>query len=155
MKSLSHVRLFVTPWTVAYQAPPSMGFSKQEYWNGLLLSYYIYKQKKKQKTIVSSTFLRVYLSLDVKPSSIIFTGLSPSLEWVFPLLLSIFCECPLKTRANQTLLEQQHWSFLLRCSLFCIEITGFIRVQISSHFATLELSFLVSGQIELYVCIFS
>ena len=35
MKSLSHVRLFVTPWTVAYQAPLSMGFSRQEYWNGL------------------------------------------------------------------------------------------------------------------------
>ena len=32
---LSHVRLFVTPWTVAYQAPPSMGFSRQEYWSGL------------------------------------------------------------------------------------------------------------------------
>ena len=35
VKSLSHVRLFVTPWTVAYQAPPSMGFSRQEYWSGL------------------------------------------------------------------------------------------------------------------------
>ena len=35
MKSLSRVRLFVTPWTVAYQAPPSMGFSRQEYWSGL------------------------------------------------------------------------------------------------------------------------
>ena len=35
MKSLSPVRLFVTPWTVAYQAPPSMGFSRQEYWSGL------------------------------------------------------------------------------------------------------------------------
>ena len=35
MKSFSHVRLFVTPWTVAYQAPPSMGFSRQEYWSGL------------------------------------------------------------------------------------------------------------------------
>ena len=28
-------RLFVTPWTVAHQAPPSMGFSRQEYWSGL------------------------------------------------------------------------------------------------------------------------
>ena len=37
VKSLSHVRLFATPWTVAYQAPPSMGFSKQEYWSGLPL----------------------------------------------------------------------------------------------------------------------
>ena len=34
VKSLSHVRLLVTPWTTAYQAPPSMGFSRQEYWSG-------------------------------------------------------------------------------------------------------------------------
>ena len=31
----SRVRLFVTPWTIAYKAPPSMGFSRQEYWSGL------------------------------------------------------------------------------------------------------------------------
>ena len=35
VKSLSHVRLFVTQWTVAYQASPSMGFSRQEYWSVL------------------------------------------------------------------------------------------------------------------------
>ena len=35
MKLLSSVRLFATPWTVAYQAPPSMGFSRQECWSGL------------------------------------------------------------------------------------------------------------------------
>ena len=35
MKSLSRVRLFATPGTVAYQALPSMGFSRQEYWSGL------------------------------------------------------------------------------------------------------------------------
>ena len=35
VKSLSCVRLFVTPWTIAYQASPSMGFSRQEYWSGL------------------------------------------------------------------------------------------------------------------------
>ena len=34
-KSLSHVQLLATPWTAAYQAPPSMGFSRQEYWSGL------------------------------------------------------------------------------------------------------------------------
>ena len=34
VKLLSHVRLFVTPWMVTYQAPPSMGFSRQEYWSG-------------------------------------------------------------------------------------------------------------------------
>ena len=35
VKSLSHVWLFVTPWTAAYQAPLSMGFSRQEYWSGV------------------------------------------------------------------------------------------------------------------------
>ena len=35
VKSLSHVRIIVTPLTAAYQAPPSMGFSRQEYWSGL------------------------------------------------------------------------------------------------------------------------
>ena len=37
VKSLSHVRLFATPWTAAYQAPLPMGFSRQEYWSGLPL----------------------------------------------------------------------------------------------------------------------
>ena len=35
VKSLSHVRLFATTWTVAYQAPSSVGFSRQEYWSAL------------------------------------------------------------------------------------------------------------------------
>ena len=35
VKSLSRVRLFATPWTVAHQTSPSMGFSRQEYWSGL------------------------------------------------------------------------------------------------------------------------
>ena len=35
VKSLSRVRLLATPWTAAYQAPPSMGFSRQEYWSGV------------------------------------------------------------------------------------------------------------------------
>ena len=37
VKSLSPVRLLATPWTAAYQAPPSMGFSRQEYWSGVPL----------------------------------------------------------------------------------------------------------------------
>ena len=36
VKSLSHIRLFATPWTVAYEIPPSVEFSRQEYWSGLL-----------------------------------------------------------------------------------------------------------------------
>ena len=44
VKSLSHVRLLATPWTAAYQAPPSIRFSRQEYWSGchcLLLSRFL------------------------------------------------------------------------------------------------------------------
>ena len=37
VKSLSRVQLLVTPWTAAYQIPPSMGFSRQEYWSGVPL----------------------------------------------------------------------------------------------------------------------
>ena len=45
VKSLSHARLLATPWTAAYQAPSSMGFSRQEYWSGLPLPspFLIYK----------------------------------------------------------------------------------------------------------------
>ena len=37
VKPLSRARLLATPWTAAYQAPPSMGFSRQEYWSGVPL----------------------------------------------------------------------------------------------------------------------
>ena len=37
VKSLSRARLLAIPWTAAYQAPPSMGFSRQEYWSGVPL----------------------------------------------------------------------------------------------------------------------
>ena len=35
LSHFSHVRLFATPWTAAYQAPPPMKFSRQEYWSGV------------------------------------------------------------------------------------------------------------------------
>ena len=37
VKTLTRIRLSATPWTAAYQAPPSMGFLRQEYWSGLPL----------------------------------------------------------------------------------------------------------------------
>ena len=39
VKSLSRVWLLATPWTAAYQAPPSMGFSRQEYWSGGAIAF--------------------------------------------------------------------------------------------------------------------
>ena len=46
VKSLSRVWLFVTPWTAAYQAPPSMGFSRQEYWSGVPLPSPMHESEK-------------------------------------------------------------------------------------------------------------
>ena len=50
VKSLSRVRPLATAWTAAYQAPPSMGFSRQEYWSGVplpspLLNFIFFKKK--------------------------------------------------------------------------------------------------------------
>ena len=50
VKLLSHVRLFATPWTVAHQAPLSMGFSRQECWSGLS------KTKKRQKFATTNPY---------------------------------------------------------------------------------------------------
>ena len=55
MKALSRVQLLETPWTAAYQAPPSMGFSRQEYWSGVPLPSPTY--------IVASVILLVQLEL--------------------------------------------------------------------------------------------
>ena len=44
VKLLSRVRLLATPWTAAYQAPPSVGFSRQEYWSGVPLPSPLYRE---------------------------------------------------------------------------------------------------------------
>ena len=49
VKSFSHVRLFETPWTVAYQVPPSMGFSRQEYWSGVPFPHDTISQKRQKR----------------------------------------------------------------------------------------------------------
>ena len=55
VKSLSRVQLFETPWTVAYQAPPSMEFSRKQYWILINTWQASYKEKKtKQDFTVSS-----------------------------------------------------------------------------------------------------
>ena len=59
MKSVSRVRLLVTPWTAAYQAPPSMGFSRQEYWSGVPLPSPIYPE---ETTIPKDTCTPVFIA---------------------------------------------------------------------------------------------
>ena len=60
VKSLSHARPSATPWTAAFQAPPSMGFSRQEYWSGLPLQIKIEKLKKiSNEMVVNQCVLKV------------------------------------------------------------------------------------------------
>ena len=56
VKSLSRVQLLGTPWTVAHQTPPSLGFSRQEYWSGVPLPYQfsIGGQKTKAQSLIIS-----------------------------------------------------------------------------------------------------
>ena len=63
VKSLSRVQLFMTPWTAAYQAPPPMGFSRQEYWRGLPLP------SPKRRCLLKLLILTVYWTcqLCIKP----------------------------------------------------------------------------------------
>ena len=70
VKSLSHVRLLATPWTAAYQAPPSMGFSRQEYWSGVPLPSLIltvqYLEKYNSTTAGTEGHIRIFESLKLE-----------------------------------------------------------------------------------------
>ena len=63
VKLLSRARLFVTPWAVAYQAPLSMGFSRQEYWSGFPFPSPGYSHKMAQNKWVSNCVPRNILSM--------------------------------------------------------------------------------------------
>ena len=56
VKSLSCVRLSATPWTAAYQAPPPMGYSRQEYWSGVP---WIEKYRPREHCYVTSMLIAV------------------------------------------------------------------------------------------------
>ena len=65
VKSLSRVQLFATPWTVAHQAPPSMGFSRQEYWSGLPFPSPSWQTDgKKMETVADFIFLGSKITVD-------------------------------------------------------------------------------------------
>ena len=69
--SLGHVRLMATPWTVAHQAPPSMGFSGQEYWSGLPIPKKNSREKRREEAYIKDTCQPItmygpYLNLNLK-----------------------------------------------------------------------------------------
>ena len=68
MKSLSHAQLFVTPWTVAYKAPLSMEFSRQEYWSGLPLINTDINNIENHTDIRECTYIGIYIYSLAQPT---------------------------------------------------------------------------------------
>ena len=79
VKSLSCVRLFATPWTAAYQAPPSMGFSRHEYWSGVSLPSLIYLYIF-TTTLIKETATFVYIH--AKSSSLFYQSGGKNFTWI-------------------------------------------------------------------------
>ena len=85
VKSLNRVWLFATPWTAAYQAPPSMGFSRQEYWSGLPLP-----SPEDISSLSHLLFPSIYFHCSFKKDflSLLAIFWNSAFSWVWPMLVS-------------------------------------------------------------------
>ena len=86
VKSLSRVGLLATPWTAAHQAPPSMGFSRQEYWSGVPLPSPRKWSNKPNKNFYSSftsNFSRIWIKVDSK--------IAPKIQFCLITISNNFC----------------------------------------------------------------
>ena len=102
VKSLSCVRLLATPWTAAYQAPPSMGFSRQEYWSGVPLPSLSFRVRQGKKCPLSlkiyflgwqsecSFFSKNFFLLLLRAQSLLHSCQKKSVYWLST------CECEMK-----------------------------------------------------------
>ena len=104
--SLSCVWIFATPWTVAFQTPPSMEFFRQEYWSGLLFlpSGFIYIQRpnflSSEIIIVISQFSRSVVSDSLWPHRL----QHARLPWLSPIPAAYTNSCPSSQWCHQTIL---------------------------------------------------
>ena len=108
VKSLSRVRLLATPWTAAYQAPPSMGFSRQEYWSGVGQASYFIKpgasEEWPEATWVGVTKL----------------ALRPHLPWTQTQCSTTPCSTLSFLIFSQRLQGSWHWSPFYRWENWCL-----------------------------------
>ena len=116
VKSLSHVWLFATPWTSVYQAPPSMGFSRQEYWSGLPFPFPMHERKSESEVTQSCLTLSDPMDCSLPGSSIHGIFQARLLEWAARKLISFF-----KKNASY---ESQIWTMLFHLS------TGSLRTSL-------------------------
>ena len=86
VKSLRRVRLLATPWTAAYQASPSMGFSGQEYWSGVPLPSPLFSI---ERDIYEWSLKNQCWKNQYKASNTVFLTLCSLVPWYIPLLLPV------------------------------------------------------------------
>ena len=108
VKSLSSVRLLATPWTAAHQAPPPMGFSRQEYWSGVPLPSPTY-------------LLRQCMSLlDILLSVFCFIDFNITFSLVLPMIIQGFCSPWLSiwSSSSYSVKCARHWFSLISAIFF-------------------------------------
>ena len=119
MKSLSHVQIFATPGIVAYQAPTSMGFSRQEYWSGLPFPSPMHESEKWKgsRSVVSDSLRPHDLQLtrppSLSPTPEIHSNPCPLNRWCHPTIQGTRLEkvsfhSNLKKRQCQRMLKLPH-----------------------------------------------
>ena len=108
VKSLHHVWLLATPWTKAYQAPPSMGFSRQEYWSGLPLPSPQMSSSEWNFHLPSQNSLLELYTPQFKGKLLAAQGLPSTLE-----LLSLNCCGSMSELSIRPSLREVLWSILL------------------------------------------
>ena len=99
VKSLSHVQLFATPWTVAYQALPSMGFSRQEYWSGLPFPSPGYLLRRHSNTVLSQSLCGLWVLVHTRYvwalwASLVGMGFDFKCDFTPPTILLGLLLCP-------------------------------------------------------------
>ena len=142
VKSLSHVRLLATPWTAAYQAPPSMGFSRQEYWSGVPLP----SPQSVLTTIIGSFFIVLFGLLEIlldlwyclllyEKYNLLALCLNSNLVG-YKILVIPLKRVSFKKGYILYILKKKNIFFSLKTELGNVEKSVFNRIQTSPHYLT-------------------
>ena len=128
MKLLSHVRLLATPWTVAHQAPPSMGFPRQEYWSGVPLPSPVEGLGNHNLRTTCQAFKTILFCLPLTP-----TG-NMSKSKGFSALCWVLLNCKYNCSKLQTILIQK-----VECAVYDINQNAELNIKTSPSSGTLRL----------------
>ena len=128
VKSLSHVQLLVTPWTAAYQAPLSMGFSRQEYWSRVPIMKSLLQAHLQWCSQITFTWWQVKIYIFYKMAFV-----PPLMLWIVFLsmysILALSLGCKLQ-RARQ---------WLTSVALKCLPDTGSLMPSLLIHWLLTDL----------------